>query len=489
MCCGKTMIQTCIDAKHILDVKVDLLKIAQLSRTKQLNKQRAVRLILNCNTLELIHLHLVAKCDLCVCKLLKWTGNRRSLVRRSIYLLQSLYFKEYNFMQPISFFILAYIHSFTCLMLGKRYLRGERFHKSLKYLIPLINAYLMSIGVHYFYTHPILVYTSFSFIFLLEVLILFKDRFMGVLGVTLGAMLHFFVIRAATSGLYALYSKTPVYEIYSNTELVAIDAQLSFVAHIVVLILFLAFFPANATKKIIKNNFLIRALNALMFLLFIYMIYNSYILCLPVDNIPSIVNAVTIGLYLLIIFYVAALFLVFLVSNETYDALILELEKKVDTDTLTGLHNKLGFVKRVSQHLETHQSGAMIVIDLDNFKLINDNFGHLKGDELLHTFAKLLEEQLRPLDILGRFGGDEFVIFLRQGCTKNRIADIFQRLKNNLQDTYITDSGEEIKVSISLGVASYTDEINTYEKLFNAADEALYAAKRKGKDTFEIHNN
>ncbi len=392
-------------------------------------------------------------------------------------------------MQPISFFILAYLHSFACVMLGKRYLQNERFHASLKYFIPVINVYLINIAIQYFYTHSVLVYTIASFVFLLEVLILFKDRFMGLIGFTLGPLMHFFVLRAATSGIHSLYSKTPLYEIYNNNELIVIDAQLSFAVHIVVIITFMIFFPVNATKKIIKNNFLVKALNALMLLLVIYLIYNSYILCLPVDSIPSIINVSTIGLYLLLIFYVAAIFLLFLVSNEAYDTLILELEKKVDTDTLTGLYNKLGFVKRVSQHLETHQSGAMLVIDLDNFKLINDNFGHLKGDELLHSFAKLLEEQLRPLDILGRFGGDEFVIFLRQGCSENRIADIFQRLRNNLQGTYITDSGDEIKVSISLGVANYSKEINTYEKLFKAADEALYLAKRKGKDTFEIHNN
>ncbi len=391
-------------------------------------------------------------------------------------------------MQPISFFILAYMHSFACLMLGKRYLQGERFHSSLKYFIPIINVYLMSIGVQYFYTHQVLVYTVFSFILLLEVLLLFKDRFMGIIGFTLGPLLHFFVLRAATSGIYSLYSETPLYEIYKNTDLVVIDAQLSFAVHIVVIIAFMTFFPVSATKKIIKNNFLLKALNALMFLQVVYLIYNSYILCLPIDNIPAIINAVTIGLYLLLIFYVAAIFLVFLVSNETYDTLILELEKKVDTDTLTGLYNKLGFVKRVSQHLEVHKSGAMLVIDLDNFKLINDNFGHLKGDEILHTFAKLLEEQLRPLDVLGRFGGDEFVIFIRQGCSESRIEDIFKRLRNNLQDTYKTDSGEEFKVSISLGVANYSDEINTYEKLFKSADEALYLAKKNGKNTFEIHN-
>ncbi len=392
-------------------------------------------------------------------------------------------------MQPISFFILAYIHSFACLMLGKRYLQKERFHKSLKYFIPLFNVYLMSIGVHYFYSYPILVYIIFSFIFLLEVLVLFEDKFMGLIGFTLGPLMHFFVLRAATSGIYSLYSSTPLYEIYSNSDLVVIDAQLSFAVHIFVIIAFMIFFPVNATKKIIKNNFLIRALNSLMLLLILYLIYNSYILCLPINSIPFIINAVTVGIYLLLIFYVAAIFLLFLVSNETYDAIILELEKKVDTDTLTGLYNKLGFIKRVTQHLEIHQSGAMLVIDLDNFKLINDNFGHLKGDETLHKFAKLLEEQLRPLDVLGRFGGDEFVIFLRQGCNDNRIADIFQRLRSNLQDTYITEDGEEIKLSISLGVANYSDEINTYEKLFKTADEALYLAKRKGKDTFVIHNN
>ncbi len=251
----------------------------------------------------------------------------------------------------------------------------------------------------------------------------------------------------------------------------------------------MTFFPVNATKKIIKSNFLLNALNSIMALLVIYMIYNSYILCLHIDNVPSMIDSVIIGLYLLLIFYITAIFLVFLVSNEAYNTLILELEKKVDTDTLTGLYNKSGFVKRITQHLDTHQSGSMIVIDLDNFKAINDNLGHLKGDEILHDFAELLKVELRSLDVLGRFGGDEFVIFLRQACTKKRVAEIFYQLKNKLHSTYTTDSGEEIVISISLGVANYTEELNSYESLFNAADEALYRAKRNGKNTFEIYGD
>ncbi len=392
-------------------------------------------------------------------------------------------------MHSISFIILAYIHSFACLMLGKRYLQEERFHQSVKFIIPIFNVFLMNLGIQYFYTHSILVYIIFAFVFLLEVQILFKDRFMGIVAVTLGAMLHFFVLHAATSGAYSLYLGTPLYEIYSNPVLMRIEAQLSFLVHLVILVLFMLFFPVNETKKIVKNSFLIKSLNSLMLLLLIYMLYNSHILSLPIDNTSFIINAVSIGLYLLLIFYVTAIFLLFLVSNEAYETLILELEKKVDTDTLTGLYNKAGFVKKVSLHLDTHQNGAMIVIDLDNFKAINDNFGHLKGDEILHTFAELLESQLRPLDVLGRFGGDEFVIFLRHKCSEKRIAEIFQGLKDNLEDTYITENGEKVIISISLGIANYTNEINTYEKLFEAADKALYLAKRNGKNNFVIHKN
>ena len=157
----------------------------------------------------------------------------------------------------------------------------------------------------------------------------------------------------------------------------------------------------------------------------------------------------------------------------------------IRTDRLTGLHNRL----KLDEVLEGEANRAkrygsrfsIIMLDIDNFKGVNDCYGHLAGDAVLHRVAELLEENLRGTDTVGRWGGEEFLILLprQDKITAGRVAE---KLRATLADCPFTDVGA---ITASFGVTESIAE-DTAETLVKRADEALYEAKRSGRNRVEM---
>ena len=166
----------------------------------------------------------------------------------------------------------------------------------------------------------------------------------------------------------------------------------------------------------------------------------------------------------------------------------LVLRQKAEHDLLTGLYNRMTAMSLIDDALAKSEPGerhALFVVDIDNFKEVNDHLGHLAGDRMIVQTASLLRGQFREGDIVGRVGGDEFVIFLRDVNSQAvlRKAERILRICSKLT------AGEEgtIPVSGSLGVALAPLDGRTYEDLFRRADNALYAAKNSGKNSFRVY--
>ena len=156
-------------------------------------------------------------------------------------------------------------------------------------------------------------------------------------------------------------------------------------------------------------------------------------------------------------------------------------------DSLTGLYNREYTEQLISQYLKEYeeQQGIYVIVDIDEFKFINDTFGHITGDEVLRKIAKVLYNSVGNDDIVGRIGGDEFVIFLvnceDEKIAKSRIANILK----NIQFEY-SESMKAITVRCSAGAAIADRSSKDIMKLYEKADENLYEAKRAGKNTFRI---
>jgi len=157
-------------------------------------------------------------------------------------------------------------------------------------------------------------------------------------------------------------------------------------------------------------------------------------------------------------------------------------------DILTGLHNRFELDNRLEQALATshrdHQQLAVLFIDLDKFKNINDSLGHHIGDQLLVGVAKRLGSCVRDSDIVSRIGGDEFVIVLT-AIKENSDAALFaEKILNEISKPYKIN-GSELNTSPSIGISIYPNDGNSVDELMSAADAAMYHAKDQGRNTYQ----
>ena len=158
-----------------------------------------------------------------------------------------------------------------------------------------------------------------------------------------------------------------------------------------------------------------------------------------------------------------------------------ELRLLADHDALTGLLNRRGFMDGLHRELRRmdrrDEYGALLVLDLDNFKLVNDTAGHLAGDEVLRTTAEVLRRRLRTTDVIGRLGGDEFAALVLN-VTPEQAHEIAAETGEALRGLTVTTGEQTIEVAASIGVVAVDEMAGTGEnELLAAADRAMYAAK------------
>ena len=162
-----------------------------------------------------------------------------------------------------------------------------------------------------------------------------------------------------------------------------------------------------------------------------------------------------------------------------------ELQRLVTIDELTGAINRREIVSRGNELIARFHSqarpGAVLIVDIDHFKSINDNFGHGTGDEVLRRFTKSCQRVLRPTDYFGRLGGEEFCILLDR--TKIDIAAVVaERVMRSIRSTRVSDLMGDRIVTASIGLVEINENHNTIEEALNEADTCLYEAKHTGRD-------
>jgi len=165
------------------------------------------------------------------------------------------------------------------------------------------------------------------------------------------------------------------------------------------------------------------------------------------------------------------------------------LHRQAFHDSLTGLANRALFMDRLEHALTRRkrhdESLAVLFLDLDNFKEINDSLGHMAGDELLAQVADSLKTELRASDTPARFGGDEFAILVEETADRSDIRRVLERVESVFKSRFRI-AGREVTISASIGVAITASRDITAEELVGRADVAMYRAKLKGKDTSEV---
>ena len=167
-----------------------------------------------------------------------------------------------------------------------------------------------------------------------------------------------------------------------------------------------------------------------------------------------------------------------------------ELEYLAHNDALTGLPNRLLLTDRISHAIEnSKRQGGMIAvcfIDLDNFKKVNDSYGHSYGDEILKQFALRVQSKIRHCDTLSRIGGDEFILLVENIKEKHEIEIILAKIQTIFEEPFI-NKAQKFFLSASIGVSVYPDHGTDGEMLIKNADTAMYKAKEAGKNTYAFY--
>lgn len=158
-------------------------------------------------------------------------------------------------------------------------------------------------------------------------------------------------------------------------------------------------------------------------------------------------------------------------------------------DKLTGLYNKNAFYSLVNKYMENEQKKSILLfLDLDNFKSVNDQMGHLMGDEVLIRVATSIRNIFRSDDIISRFGGDEFIIFIKdsdEAVAENKIQHLREEIMRIKEDCHAENTG----LSACVGVGIYPDDSQDVEQLVSKADEAMYYVKQNGKNGYAFYRD
>lgn len=154
-------------------------------------------------------------------------------------------------------------------------------------------------------------------------------------------------------------------------------------------------------------------------------------------------------------------------------------------DSLTESYNRRSFIELSDRMLQRARKSdvpvSLLMIDVDWFKLVNDNYGHSSGDEVLRKLVQNIKKEIRPTDFVGRYGGEEFCVLLHSTKLETAI-DVAERIRKRVAECKVTAGNSELSITISTGVACFNHQNNNLEKMLQSADKALYKAKDLGRN-------
>ncbi len=162
-----------------------------------------------------------------------------------------------------------------------------------------------------------------------------------------------------------------------------------------------------------------------------------------------------------------------------------DIKSKARQDALTGLWNRAYTEETVNELVSGGTNGALFMIDMDNFKAINDNYGHIEGDNTLKMFADTMRKFSSDKDVLCRIGGDEFVMFINGITSKSVLSNLAGDIISDLC-AKIEEKKFETNSSVSIGIAQIPEDGANFASVYNAADKALYYVKQNGKNSFHF---
>ena len=220
--------------------------------------------------------------------------------------------------------------------------------------------------------------------------------------------------------------------------------------------------------------------------------YNQWMLCyiVPVSVASKEYSFITVYEYRLLGAVIVGVLIMLLVLWKLNQKKQTDLINRAQMDSMTNILNKSSIQYQINdwlQHGEKEGIQALLMLDLDQFKNINDTYGHALGDEVIKAAAKVLKDTFRSSDIVGRAGGDEFMVLMKNVRWDKVIERQLQELCRKFENLKI-GSIPCGAIHCSIGAAYYPDHGMNFDELYHSADEALYEAKRQGRNTYVIYH-
>ena len=163
-------------------------------------------------------------------------------------------------------------------------------------------------------------------------------------------------------------------------------------------------------------------------------------------------------------------------------------EKQRDMDQLSGLLDKSAFERNICRSIREKRQGAFIIMDIDDFKSINDTYGHVYGDAVIRMVADCIRKAFPAPAVTGRFGGDEFVIYISEDTDRTDISGRVRTFQDLIRET-VELPGRNASVTVSIGIRILTDGDNDYTKILDSTDKALYLSKHLGKNRYSFSSD
>jgi diguanylate cyclase len=177
------------------------------------------------------------------------------------------------------------------------------------------------------------------------------------------------------------------------------------------------------------------------------------------------------------------------INSRGIKSLNLKLEELSRMDGLTGLHNRRYWEEQLGVEFKRNKRSevpsSLIMLDIDNFKIVNDTYGHSAGDEVIRAVAAVIKKATRETDISGRYGGEEFAIILPDTPEEN-VKFLADRIRRLIEKFTIVYEGQSISFTVSIGIAGFQTDFEDHVKWIDTADQALYQAKVSGRNVVVV---
>ncbi len=403
------------------------------------------------------------------------------------------------------YFIFFFVTNSMVLEICYKIMDECRFPKFTIYIAAFLNSTVFTIIAYGFNQLPTITYLMLLIGGIIEFSVLFKNHFYGILMCSFISTIYLVCVESITISSGALILNSTLGDITHNHMLLFSHIVISWFICMVISICINKLVPAKYIKIINQNKEQVLFVLGFLFAATTYLTLNSFIyanadnfdpLYLPLHQIITPLTwlvVISLSIILLIRFdYLHGYKVKSDILEKTLEAQKSELDitrDRADRDSLVSAFNKAATKTKVDEYLTENAHSAFFILDVDNFKSINDKNGHPFGDKVLVYLYKRILHAIRSDDLVGRIGGDEFVIFIKDISNLHIVKSKAKSLCKYVNVPFTDENGVSVNISISVGISISPANGTNFEELYHKADIALYTSKHKGKNTFTIYSD